>query len=200
MEVVLVDGREKHLQRETYQTYENVWIGMNTTINAVCWKSVWWNSIEKRRLKFILVNGSLLTPCSRVLEKLTGSQLVRKFPTSYGTRNLISVFSSVRPLSLSWAVNGSFVRKNGQYNSAATLTAVNLQLGKRKIAVPGTSSRILPRLYCSKWNDERRVESDFQETFWKSFLSKSLRNTQSFAPIKNDFRRMQNMKQLKIGQ
>ena len=45
-----------------------------------------------------------LTPWSRVLlEKLTGSQLVKKFPTFYGTRRFITAFTSARHLSLSWA-------------------------------------------------------------------------------------------------
>jgi hypothetical protein len=46
----------------------------------------------------------LLTPWSRViLEKLIGSQLVKKFHTFYGTRRFITAFTSVRHLSLSWA-------------------------------------------------------------------------------------------------
>ena len=46
----------------------------------------------------------LLTPWSRVLfEKLTGLQLVKKFPAFHGTRKFITALTSVRPLSLSWA-------------------------------------------------------------------------------------------------
>ena len=47
----------------------------------------------------------LLTyPWSRVLlEKLTGSQLVKKFPAFYGTRRFITAVTSARHLSLSWA-------------------------------------------------------------------------------------------------
>jgi len=46
----------------------------------------------------------LLTPCSRVLlEKLTDSQLVKKFPAFYGTRRFITAFTSARHLSLFWA-------------------------------------------------------------------------------------------------
>ena len=42
----------------------------------------------------------LLTPCSTVLvEKLTGSQLVKKFPAFYGTRRFITAFTGVRNLS-----------------------------------------------------------------------------------------------------
>ena len=45
-----------------------------------------------------------LTPYSRVLlEKLTGFQLVKKFPAFYGTRRFITAFTSARHLSLSWA-------------------------------------------------------------------------------------------------
>ena len=46
----------------------------------------------------------LLTPWSRVLlEKLTGLQLVKKFPKFYGTRRFITALTSARHLSLSWA-------------------------------------------------------------------------------------------------
>ena len=45
----------------------------------------------------------LLTPwCRILLEKLTGLQLVKKFPTFHGTRRLIAAFTSVRHLSVSW--------------------------------------------------------------------------------------------------
>ena len=46
----------------------------------------------------------LLTPWCRVLlEKLTGLQLVTKFPAFYGTRKFITAFTSAHHLSLSWA-------------------------------------------------------------------------------------------------
>ena len=45
-----------------------------------------------------------LTPWSTVLlEKLNGSQLVKKFSTFYGNRRFITAFTSARHLSLSWA-------------------------------------------------------------------------------------------------
>ena len=44
------------------------------------------------------------TPWSRVLlEKLTGSQLVKKFPIFYGTRKFITAFTSACHMSLTWA-------------------------------------------------------------------------------------------------
>ena len=46
----------------------------------------------------------LLTPWCRVLlEKLTGLQLVKKFPVFYGNRRFITALTSIRQLSLSWA-------------------------------------------------------------------------------------------------
>jgi hypothetical protein len=46
----------------------------------------------------------LLTPCNRVLlEKLTLSKLVKKFPTFYGTRMFITALTRAQHLSLSWA-------------------------------------------------------------------------------------------------
>jgi len=45
------------------------------------------------------------TPWSRVLlEKLTGFQLVKKFPAFYGTWRFITAVTSVYHLSLSWAI------------------------------------------------------------------------------------------------
>jgi len=44
----------------------------------------------------------VLPPCSRVLlEKITGFQLVKKFPAFYGTRRSTTAFTSARQLSLS---------------------------------------------------------------------------------------------------
>ena len=40
-----------------------------------------------------------------LLEKLTGSQLVKKFPSFYGIRRFITTFTSARHLSLSWAIS-----------------------------------------------------------------------------------------------
>ena len=46
----------------------------------------------------------LLTPwCSVLLEKLSGLQLVKKFPAFHGTRRFITALTSVRHLSLSLA-------------------------------------------------------------------------------------------------
>ena len=59
--------------------------------------------ISEQRANFALLTY-LLTPWCRVLlEKLTGLQLVKKFPAFHGTRRFITALTSVRHLSLSWA-------------------------------------------------------------------------------------------------
>ena len=52
----------------------------------------------------ISIKNYLLTPWCRVLlEKLTGLQLVKKFPAFHGTRRFITALTSLRHLSLSRA-------------------------------------------------------------------------------------------------
>ena len=63
-------------------------------------KMLWVGKPEERKYYVILY---LLTPWCRVLlQKLTGLQLVKKFPAFYGTRRFIAALTSVRHLSLSW--------------------------------------------------------------------------------------------------
>ena len=53
---------------------------------------------------YIPILTYLFTPWCRVLlEKLTGLQLVKKFPAFHGTRMFITALTSVRQMSLSWA-------------------------------------------------------------------------------------------------
>ena len=59
---------------------------------------------EIKGLRVWAFNTYLLTPWCRVLlEKLTGLQLVKKFPAFHGTRRCITALTSIRHLSLSWA-------------------------------------------------------------------------------------------------
>jgi len=65
----------------------------------------------------------LLTPWCRVLEQLTGLQLVKKFPKFHGTRRFITALTSVRHLSLSWAYKPSYPEKNYCLINVCYLTA-----------------------------------------------------------------------------
>jgi hypothetical protein len=52
--------------------------------------------------KGVTILAYLLAPWNRVLlEKLTGSQPIKKFPAFYGTRRFITVFTRAHYLSLS---------------------------------------------------------------------------------------------------
>ena len=63
-------------------------------------KNGYWSSLKVP----IYLLTYLLTPWCRVfLEKLTGLQLVKKFPAFHGTRRFITALTSVRHLYLSWA-------------------------------------------------------------------------------------------------
>ena len=60
-----------------------------------------WHSLVLYLIACLLV---LLTPrCRVLLQKLTGLQLVKKFPAFHGTRRFITALTSVHHLSLSWA-------------------------------------------------------------------------------------------------
>ena len=58
-------------------------------------------AVGRPRLTYLLTY--LLTPWCRVLEKLTGLQLVKKFTAFHGTRKFITALTSVSHLFLSWA-------------------------------------------------------------------------------------------------
>ena len=66
-----------------------------------------WNFIYYYYYYYYAIIFNIITYfCSAAcLEKLTGSQLVKKFPAFYGTRKLITAFTSSRQLSLSWATS-----------------------------------------------------------------------------------------------
>ena len=61
-----------------------------------------WALVACCRVNFTFTFTYLLTPWSRVLlEKLASLQLVKKFPTFYGTRRFLTALTSARHLSLS---------------------------------------------------------------------------------------------------
>ena len=72
----------------------------------------------------------LLTPWCRVLlEKLTGLQLVKKFPTFHGTRRFITAFTSFRHLSLSWVSPIQFIYPHPTSWRSILILSTHLGLG-----------------------------------------------------------------------
>ena len=101
-------GKWEHLKRGEKQwqaTPKNLPRMQHTRAIPVAWLN---SSLCPDRSKGwipIIINilTYLLTPWSRVLNNLTGFQLVKKFPAFYGTRKFITAFTNAHQLSLSWA-------------------------------------------------------------------------------------------------
>ena len=72
----------------------------------------------------------LHTPrCRVLLEKLTGLQLVKKFPTFHETRRFIAALTSIRHLSLSWASPIQFIHPHPTSWRSIIILSTHLRLG-----------------------------------------------------------------------
>ena len=72
----------------------------------------------------------LLGPWSRVLlEKLTGFQLVKKFPAFHRSQRFITAFTSARHLSLSWASSIQSIPPHPTYWRSILILSSHLRLG-----------------------------------------------------------------------
>ena len=72
----------------------------------------------------------LLTPWSKVLlEKLDGSQLLKKFPTFHGTRRFITAFTGARYQSLYWASSIHFITPHPTSRRSSLILSSRLRLG-----------------------------------------------------------------------
>jgi len=72
----------------------------------------------------------LFTPWSKVLlEKLSGSQIVRKFLAFYGTRSLNTAFTYARHLSLPWASSNYSMAPHPKSLSSILILSFQLRMG-----------------------------------------------------------------------
>ena len=84
----------------------------------------------KQNTQNIHNNTYLLTPWCRVLlEKLTGLQLVKKFPAFHGARRFVTALTSVRHLSLSWASPIQFIYPHSTSWRSILILSTHLRLG-----------------------------------------------------------------------
>ena len=79
----------------------------------------------------------LLTPqCKVLLEKLTGLQLVKKFPAFHGTRKFITALTSVRQLSLFWASPIQSIYPHSTSWRSILILSTHLRLGLHSGLLP----------------------------------------------------------------
>ena len=87
----------------------------------------------------------LLTPWCRVLlDKLTGLQLVKKFPAFHSTRRSITALTSVRHLSLSWTSPIQSIYPHPTSWRSILILSTHLRLGLPSSLLPSVSP---PRPY-----------------------------------------------------
>ena len=79
----------------------------------------------------------LLTPwCRVILEKVTGLQLVKKFPAFHGTPRFITAFTSVHHLSLSWASPIQSIYPHPTSWRSILILSTHLRLGLPSVFFP----------------------------------------------------------------
>jgi len=97
----------------------------------------------------------LLTPWRKVLlKKLTGLQLVEKYPAFYGTRRFITAFTSARHLSLSWASSIQFLPPHRTPRRSILILSSHLSLppGVNPIAVEKYINQYQSSFGSTKWS------------------------------------------------
>ena len=100
-----------------------------------------------------MYNTYLLTSWSRVLlEKLTGSQLVKKFPAFYGNRRFITAFTRACHLSLSWARSIQSMSPHPTSWTSILILYHHLRLGLASGSFPQVSPPKHHTMYNSKQN------------------------------------------------
>ena len=75
-------------------------------------------------------------PWSRVLDKLTVSLLVKKFPAFYGTRRFITAFTKARHQSLSWARSIQYMAPSPQILKIHYILPSHLHWGIQVFSFP----------------------------------------------------------------
>jgi hypothetical protein len=123
------DIDRKKFQCHRYCTDKEIHSLTHSQYLKAMWQSSCWNNCTPF-LRNCKKHGPLLTPWSTILlEKLTILQLVKKFPTFYGTWRFISAFTSPRHLSLSRANSIQFITPHSIFWRCILILASYQRLG-----------------------------------------------------------------------
>ena len=87
-------------------------------------------------VKYCLLTYILTPWCRVLLEKLTGLQLVKKFPSFHGTRRFITALTSVRHLALSWASPNQSIYPHPTSWRSILILSTHLRLGLSNGLIP----------------------------------------------------------------
>ena len=117
--------------------YEYIILHLDLKVNSIrggnYWGSLMLISLQQFNYISYIVHSSntyLLNPWCRVLlEKLTGLQLVKKFPAFYRTRRFITALTSLRHLSLSWANPIQSIYPHPTSRRSIPILSTHLRLG-----------------------------------------------------------------------
>jgi len=135
----------------------------------------------------------LLTPCGRVLlQKLTGSQLVKIFPAFHGTRKFITAFTSVRHLSQSWARSIQSILSHPTSKRSILILSSHLRLGLTSGFFP-LSFRHLNPIYACQIDPVYTITSHLQKIHLNTILPSTPGSSKwplfpQFSPPKHDIR------------
>ena len=120
-------GISRTVQGLLYYRVGNNWV-IYTSVSSHKLCSVLGLNVTRYLLTYLFTY--LLTPWCRVLlEKLTGLQLVKKFPAFHGTPRFITALASVRHLSLSWASPIQSIHPHPTSWRSVLILSTHLRLG-----------------------------------------------------------------------
>jgi len=119
------------------------WTFIKSTVRTwACHSGMWFTHSY---VSYIISYYNILTPWRRVLlEKLTGLQLVKKFPAFHGTRRFITAITSVRHMSLSWTSPIKSIYPHSTSWRSVLILSTHLRLGLPNVSFPPVSP---PRPY-----------------------------------------------------
>jgi hypothetical protein len=115
----------------------------------------------------LLRGTNLPTPCSTVLlEKLTGFQIVKKFPAFYGTRRFITAFTSARHLSLSSARPIQSTPSQPTSWRIILILSSHLRLARQELNFKIQTGKFWVLRVNYRWNREKHIQVRTSEILW----------------------------------